>query len=113
MVGRNRWMFGLLIALATQGAWAQGGRINFAGAVVEPTCTISTAQLASLAITTAPVHRSCGQGAVDAGRSYSRTVTILDTAAVANNQLLGYFASYAPQESAGKPVPDLIVRTYD
>ena len=113
MIGRNRWVFGLLIALAVPSAWAEGGRINFTGAVVEPTCTIDTAQLGNAAIATAPVHRTCGQGAVDAGRSYSRTVTTLDATAVTNDRLLGYFASYAPMGAGGKPATSLIVRTYD
>ena len=112
MIGRNRWMFGLLIALAAQGAWAESGRINFAGAVVEPTCAIDTSQMAN-AVAQTPIHRTCGQSAADAGRSYSRTVTTLDAAAVANNQLLAYFASYASAKGDGKPATDLVVRTYD
>ena len=113
MIGRNRWIFGLLMALVVQGAWAEGGRINFTGAVVEPTCAINTPQTTSQAIGQAPVHRSCGQGAADAGRSYSRTVTTLDAAAIANDQLLGYFASYAPVGPDGKAASGVIVRTYD
>ena len=113
MIGRNRWIFGLLMALVVQGAWAEGGRINFTGVVLEPTCAINSSQTASQAIGQASVHRSCGQGAADAGRSYSRTVTTLDAAAIANDQLLGYFASYAPVGPDGKAASGVIVRTYD
>lgn len=113
MVSRNRWIFGLLIALAAQGAWAEGGRINFTGAVLESTCTIDTAQLVNAAVAPAPAHRTCGQGAADAGSSYLRTVTALDAAAVANDRLLGYYASYAPAGADGRPAKNLIVRTYD
>jgi hypothetical protein len=101
------------MALVIQGAWAEGGRINFTGAVLEPTCAIDTVRMADAAVTQAPTHRTCGQGAADAGRSYSRTVTTLDSAAVANDRLLGYFSTYAPVGSDGKPATGLIVRTYD
>lgn len=113
MIGRNRWIFGLLMALVIQGAWAEGGRINFTGAVLEPTCAIDTSQMTSAAFNQAPTHRTCGQSAADAGRSYSRTVNTLDTAAAANDRLLGYFSSYAPVGADGKPVTGVIVRTYD
>lgn len=112
----NRWMLGSLIALAMPAAWAQGGRINFIGMVLEPTCAGDAMQVDSLSSRlgdAAPRHLACGHAAADTGRTYSRTVQRADTASLANDRLLGYLASYAPTASDGKPAVDVVVRTYD
>ncbi|MBD8879873.1 hypothetical protein IHE49_05215 [Rhodanobacter sp. 7MK24] len=109
-------MLGSLIALAMPAAWAQGGHINFVGMVLEPTCAgdaIRADSLSTQSGETASRHLACGQSAVDAGRTYSRTVQRIDAASVANDRLLGYLASYAPTAGDGKPAVDVVVRTYD
>ncbi|MEW9622746.1 hypothetical protein [Rhodanobacter geophilus] len=118
MRARYRWMVGSLVALAMSSAWAGGGRIEFSGAVLEPTCAtdaipVGPASPLSPQAAQAPRHLACGQTATDAGRTYSRTVQTIDATSAANERLLGYFASYAPAGPDGKPVAGLIVRTYD
>jgi hypothetical protein len=110
MRNRYRWSIGLVLTLAMSGAWAEGGRIEFYGAVVEPTCPADLAALAS-----APAQggadasrHTCGRTAADPGRSFSRRVMPLDVATAANDRLLGYFASYAAGGDAR-----LVVRTYE
>lgn len=118
MQGRYRWMVGSLVALAMSSAWAGGGRINFTGAVVEPTCASDTASADSVGAQPlqggqVPNRRSCGRTAADPGRSYSRTVIVLDAANVAKDRLLAYFVSYAPLAAKGGTTAKLVVRTYD
>ncbi len=113
MLGRDRWFFGLLMALVAQGAWAEGGRINFSGAVLEPTCVINTSQSTAASIGQAPIHRTCGHDAADVGRSYSRSVVSLSATAIANDRLLAYFNSYATFGPKGRPATGVIVNTYD
>ncbi|HEX7732631.1 MAG TPA: hypothetical protein VF415_08290 [Rhodanobacter sp.] len=118
MNGRYRWMLGSLIALAVPGAWAEGGRINFIGAVLTPTCAAEAMQVdpasppPSQAVQT-PRHLACGRTAADSGRTYSRTVQPIYATSAANDRLLGYLASYAPVGPDGKLATSLIVRTYD
>lgn len=118
MRGRYRWMVGPLVALAMSSAWAEGGRIGFAGAVVESTCAIGAAQLdpanpAPPQVVRVSRHWDCGRTAADSGRTYSRTVQPIDAASIANDRLLGYLASYAPTGPDGQLATRLIVRTYD
>jgi hypothetical protein len=117
MRSRYTWLIGPVLALAVPGAWAQGGRISFSGAVVEPTCsaegTPDGASQPPPADRWAPGRLTCGQTPTRPGRSYSRRVVSLDAAAIANDRLLDYFASYANAGSAGGVSPKLVVRTYE
>lgn len=115
MPGPFRWLAASILALAASGAWAQGGRISFSGAVVEPTCAadVAAAGSPSTAVNPAPTHLSCGATATDPGRSYSRTVIELDAAVAASDRLLGYFASYANTSVAGGVPTKVLVHTYE
>ena len=105
----------LIMLIGVGSANAASGLITFSGAVVEPTCSIEEAD-DGMASRSQPNHAgltgrlTCGQAPADAGRSYSRTVTSLDKAIIANDRLLGYFASYAP---VGGGTVGIVVRTYD
>lgn len=118
MNGRYRWMVGSLVVLAMSSAWAGGGeKISFTGAVVEPTCAADAVQIDSTGPFSsqagqAPRHLICGQTATDPGQPYSRTVQAIDATRIAHDRLLGYFASYAVGPD-GKPVANLVTRTYD
>lgn len=116
MRGSLRWLIGSVCALAASGAWAGGGRIDFAGAVVEPTCSVSTLATdlsgQGQPAEGSPTRHTCGQAPGDTARSYSRTVFELDAAVIANDRLLGYFASYASPAGDGKQAR-LVVRTYE
>ncbi|MBQ4854929.1 hypothetical protein IMW82_09635 [Rhodanobacter sp. B2A1Ga4] len=116
MRNQHRWLVGSLVALAMSGAWAQSGRINFAGAVVEPTC--STEQLApamsSAATDPAGQRLGCGHRAgADVGPTFTHEVVDLTTANRGHDRLLDYFASYAPVAPGGKVMARLVTRTYD
>ena len=104
-----------LAAAAGELVSAHGGQIVFTGAVVEPTCSTEGADVGTASRLQPNLDRlrgrvTCGQTPADAGRSYSRTVASLDTATIASDRLLGYFASYAPV--AGGTV-GIVIRTYD
>jgi hypothetical protein len=116
MRGSLRWLIGSICVLTASCAWAGGGRIEFAGAVVEPTCSVETLAIEAAArqsqVTGPSSRQSCGQAPGDTARSYSRTVFDLDAAVIAHDRLLGYFASYASPASSGEQAK-LVVRTYE
>lgn len=102
---------GLAMLVSASSAWAASGRVVFSGGVVEPTCLAEDVDgdMASPSLAgPAPRRLTCGRTPTEPGRSYSRTVLRLDAAGVANNRLLGYFASYADAADAR-----LVVRTYE
>lgn len=105
---------GMFAATATR---AEGGRIAFSGAVVEPTCSVDTSRPAMnsrAARSDALIdgRRTCGARPGNPGRSYSRTVVGLDATVIANDRLLNYFASYASNADAAAQ-PRLVIRTYE
>lgn len=115
MRNRYRWSIGLVLALAVSAAWAEGGRIEFHGAVVEPTC--STVGLPDDLSHTpgglAPQRFGCGQSAADEGPTYSRDVVDLATANRRRDRLLDYFASYAGVAAGGEAGMKVVIQTYD
>ena len=87
-------------------AHAGGGRIQFSGAVVEPTCAVE----AALPAATMPGERhACGASARSAGRSYARAVIELSASAAQDDPLLAYYLGNIPAGSAAR----VVVQTYD
>lgn len=81
-----------MLALGSSWVHAQGGEIEFVGAVVEPTCGVSPAQLAGIAT---PQTRVCAGAAssgpdASAARTYALTVRTLPSDD-AGDRLLAYF----------------------
>jgi hypothetical protein len=113
MRNRYRWSIGLVLALATSGAWAGGGRIDFYGAVAEPTCP--TAGLSNESVLhargLAPQRLGCGRSL--AGTTYSRKVVDLTMANRKHDRLLDYFASYVPVAAGGDVTTKVVIQTYD
>ena len=103
----GKWLAGcaFFACIGVSSAHAATGRIAFSGAVVESTCTTEAAPAAA----NAAGRHSCRHAASDPGASYSRVVSKLGTAGLAQNPLLAYFASYAAPAAVGT----VIVRTYD
>lgn len=107
----SRWLIGSALALVACGAWANGARIVFHGAVVEPTCAVNAAALPTANAN--PTRQVCGQTATAIGTRYaSRTVTV-DAVTAANDRLLAYFANNQLTASADPAPAKLVVRTYD
>ncbi|HTV84931.1 MAG TPA: hypothetical protein VME63_05980 [Dyella sp.] len=104
---------------AAKGGSFAGGTITFVGALVEPTCNISTAPDLVSAVTRAAQARqryqqSCsGSSATpdNVSRTYSASVVHLSSAEP--DQVLNYFANYvrAAQPSGADPV--LVTQTYE
>lgn len=102
---------GLAMLAGSPAAYADGGRITFSGAVVEPTCFVKDVDAGMLlppVAGTAPRRVTCGRTANERGSSYSRTVIHLDTVDVSNDRLLDYFVSRDQTANAL-----LVVRTYE
>lgn len=120
-VGSGLARCALVTALMVAGiasAQAANGRIAFSGAIVAPTCSTTDIQLPA-AIGAGQIDAqgsrqlSCGQTATDPGRSYTRTVTVLDATMTSNNQLLGHLASYTKAAGASGMPARLVVHTYE
>ena len=106
----------LAVLAGMSSANAATGRIEFSGAILEPTCSTehAPADAANRLPPTnelAPTRQSCGRTSSDPGRSYARTVVGLDAATIANDRLLDYFAGYANVEGGAQA--KLVVRTYE
>jgi len=109
-------MVGSLMALAMSSAWAAGGRINFTGAVVEPTCT-AQGEATTLAMGKLPSDRlfSCGghpqQTRIIDAATYVLSAEQLDNATIAGSPLLQYFVGY--RTAAHAAATQLVTRTYE
>lgn len=100
-----------VLALAAGTACAAGGRINFNGMVLEPTCSVDAAVLSTAPQGTA--QQVCGQSASGASIHFERRVQTLDASITSSDRLLGYYASYAPLNTNGQLDAKLVVRTYE
>ncbi|HEY8586402.1 MAG TPA: hypothetical protein VIL60_06670 [Rhodanobacter sp.] len=104
----------LALSAGASSVHAASGSITFSGAVLEPTCSnVSVSADAGSVANRLPQRFTCGQTATDPGRSYSQTVTELDANAVANDRLLGYWASYASSAGTDKPAATLVIHIYE
>jgi hypothetical protein len=111
---------GASVAWAAGGGTVDGGTIRFAGAVVEPTCSVAAMQgVLSLAASDTSMHQSLQQNcadpaAPDATASASRPydVDVVRLSGSEQDQVLRYFAGYvhAAQATAN---PVLVTQTYE
>ena len=98
---RRTWI-GCVVALACGAslAHADGGRIDFVGAVVEPTCSLHDQALAGADLSSfARTHwgTSCGDRAEASpthSPSYAMSVESVGTSAMASDRVLAYFSNY-------------------
>lgn len=88
---------------------APGGRIQFSGAIVEPTCGVMTVPVA----TREPTRMSCAaSGGIPAGTAvYSSTTERLS--GVQADRVLQYFDNYIEETVPGGVHPELITQTYE
>ncbi|QRN53270.1 hypothetical protein [Dyella caseinilytica] len=112
---------GMSAAMAGGGGTVDSGTIRFAGAVVEPTCSVASMQgVLNLAASTGQIHSSLQQNCsdpaatTDATASASRPfqVNVVHLSGAESDQVLRYFAGYvrAAQASAD---PVLVTQTYE
>lgn len=116
MRARYRWMVGSLMALAMSSAWAGGGRIDFSGAIVVPTCAAQAEAAALAAGKPLSGHlyvcggHSEGDGIADAA-TYALSTQRLDNAAIAGSPLLQYLVGY--RTAAHAATAQMLTRTYE
>lgn len=105
----------VLMLAGMAGANAASSHITFSGAVLEPTCSTEIADVDRVQRLdgSASDRLTCGGTPASSGGTYSRVVTSLNAATVANDRLLDYFVSYANMEGAGGTGARLVVRTYE
>lgn len=115
MRGRYRWMVGSLMALVMSSAWAGGGRVDFSGAVVVPTCA-AQAEATALATGNSPSGDlyACGGhpegGVVVDAATYVLSTQRVDDAATAGTPLLQYLVGY--RAAAHATAAQMLTRTY-
>lgn len=114
--------FGSSMARAGSGETKWTGTITFSGAVVEPTCSLSPADI-DLAASIHEGHRpeperfGCkitgqAQQTTSSSRLYSLRVVALDAPTINHDRVLEYFANYVKaQDSSGAPAK-LVVQTF-
>jgi hypothetical protein len=109
----------LAMILGASNAKAATGRIVFSGAVVEPSCSASTADLDVAASArvgdTAPHRYTCGAPGKPANmnRVYSMAIVSLDAGASAHDRLLKYYAGYIGASAVDGAAVKLVVQTYE
>lgn len=128
-----RWLFlsgyvvvsalGPSAAKAGGSGTAEGGTITFVGALVEPTCNVSSAGSSAADLLNAEARlagaqqayrRSCSGGGsipADASRTYSSSLVQLSSAE--SDQVLRYFANYVHAGQASSADAVLMIQTYE
>jgi hypothetical protein len=108
------------IAAASGSIDASGGRITFTGAIVEPTCSVSAANIDAAAMrpakSGAAQHRFvCGAARTteDSAQLYSLTVVSLDAATINHDRVLDYFAGYVKAAGNNEAVPKLVTQSFE
>lgn len=107
---RRTWV-GCVVALAlgVPSAYADGGRLVFSGAIVEPTCTVGFQRIDEVQAR-GPRQYRCTERADatpgQAAQSYALSVTSSESS-LPSDHLIGYFAHYLNTD------PKLVTQTYD
>jgi type 1 fimbria pilin len=113
-------VLGTSAARAGGGGTVDSGTIRFAGAVVEPTCSIEGMQsVVSSAVSGAQTHQSLQQncsdptsaGGATASSSRPYTVDVVSLSGSEPDQVLRYFAGYVRAAQAAAD-PKLVTQTY-
>jgi len=98
------------LALCVPWAHADGGRIGFTGAVLEPTCSVGYQRI-GIAESSGSQFYHCTErtGATpgQAAQSYTLSVVSVSGTAIASDRLIGYYANYLKAE------PKLVTQTYE
>lgn len=88
---------------------ASGGRIQFSGAIVEPTCGVTTVPVA----TREPGQVSCAASGKTATGTTVYSSTIERLSGVQADRMLQYFDNYVEETAPGGMHPQLITQTYE
>jgi hypothetical protein len=117
MRGRYRKTVALSIALTMSSAWAGGGRIDFSGSIVEPTCEAFDDSATMMAGNGMPDRSFTCAGrkqaeAVDPS-IYRILVLRLNGVTVAGNPLLQYFVGYQAHANIAGTQMQMVTRVYE
>jgi len=106
---RRIWLGSVVaLMLGASSAHADGGRIVFSGAVVEPTCSVDTQRISTAEARGSQRYNCTEQtGASSSQVAQSYALTVLSGTSLASDRLIGYFANYLNAD------PKLVTQTYD
>lgn len=104
-------MIGVLLATTFNACAsdASGGSIQFSGAVVEPTCGVTTMPVA----THEPRQMSCATSGRTATGTAVYSSTIERLSGVQADKVLQYFDNYVQEITPGGMHPELVTQTYE
>lgn len=100
-------------------AVAASGRIMFSGAIVEPTCSVSTAHSAATAANALQTEvrmerQACSRsGNSSGGASPIYALTVMRLSGSVSDQVLKYFDTYVKEGRSDGVDPVLLTQTYD
>jgi hypothetical protein len=103
------WCFGAMTFIPAAASAAEG-QINFSGAIVEPTCAIPTAQIATRPGTQRVACIGSGNIAA-ASRGYALTSVRLTSSV--SDRVLKYFDTYVKASQPGTADPVLLTQVYE
>ena len=100
-------------------AVAASGRITFSGAIVEPTCSVSTADNTAAAVDVSQTEvrmerQACNRsGNASEGASPIYVLTVMRLSGSVSDQVLKYFDAYVKEGRSDGADPVLLTQTYD
>jgi hypothetical protein len=100
-------------------AVAASGRITFSGAIVEPTCSVSTADNTAAAVDASQTEvrmdrLACNRsGNASGGASPTYALTVMRLSGSVSDQVLKYFDAYVKEGRSDGADPVLLTQTYD
>jgi hypothetical protein len=96
-------------------AVAADGRITFSGAIVEPTCSVSTRATANASQTEVRMERqACNRsGNANGGASPIYALTVMRLSGSVSDQVLKYFDTYVKAGRSDVADPVLLTQTYE
>ena len=100
-------------------AVAAGGRITFSGAIVEPTCSVSTVDNAGAAANALQTEvrmerQACNRsGNASGGASPIYALTVMRLSGSVSDQVLKYFDTYVKAGRSDVADPVLLTQTYE
>lgn len=105
------------MSAASESTSAASGRINFTGAIVEPTCGVNIERVATWIAAAStrglPHLDACGRSSAGAGTPQIYTVSVVHLSDAEPDRVLRYFSDYVRAGHAGAPDPTLVTQTYE
>ena len=116
MKGWNRFIWvvvAVALVLGAPSVRAVDGTIVFSGAVLEPTCAVTTTSFADVAVGSRwPERHVCGAQTSADPAAFDLRVTTIAASGIADDRVLSYYANYSRDLGLEDASLKLIMQTY-